>query len=147
MKVLFLFIVTFIFLSCNTRKTTDPEWLAGHWQRTNDKPGQTSFEQWQKLSDKEYTGTGFTLQETDTVFKENLRIFQLNGVWNYEVSGVHQQPVLFAFTSQSDKGFICENTENDFPKKIKYDLQGETLTAVISAGDKKIPFTFIKQPE
>ena len=78
------------------------------------------------------------------MFKENLRLIKINGIWNYEVTGVHEKPVLFAFTSQTTNSFVCENQKNEFPKVIKYTLMRDTLRAVISADETRISFIFTK---
>ena len=71
-------LVLLIYDSCQSQ--TDPsssmqqlDWLLGTWERLNDRPGQNSFEVWQKEGDG-LKGVGFTLQDTDTVFREDLEI-------------------------------------------------------------------------
>ena len=61
-----------------------------------------------------------------------------------EVSGINEQPTLFKFTEQTDSSFVCENPQNEFPKKIKYFLDNKQLKAIISAEDFRIDFIFEK---
>jgi len=145
MKIILIIILIFLF-SCSKPNSQNPDWLIGNWQRINDSSGRQTFEYWEKAGENIYEGIGFTLQDADTVFKENLKLVQVNGIWNYEVSGVHEKPVYFTFTSLSKNHFVCENMQNDFPRKIEYYISSDTLKAVISAGKKKIPFIFTQLP-
>lgn len=154
MKQLLSILVIILVSSCVQKKTKnetipepvvssyDLDWLTGSWVRKNDEVGKKTFEQWSKRSTEEYVGLGYTLQEKDTVFKEELRLIKINGKWNLEVTGVNETPTLFVFTSQSENSFICENEANEFPKKIEYMLKNKMLTATISDGNTEIPFIF-----
>lgn len=120
------------------------DYLVGKWVRTNDKVGPKTYEHWSKKNEEEYIGIGFTLTEKDTVFKENLRLIKINNVWNYEVTGVNETPTYFKFSSQSANKFVCENPTNEFPKKIVYQLSGDSLRAFVSAGETNLTFDFQK---
>jgi len=147
-----IFIIAFIltFPACNKsdqNKSTPKnnfDWLIGSWERTNDKPPKQTFEKWEKLSVDEYIGLGYTLEKTDTVFKEYLRIFKQKNNWIYEVTGVNENPTLFSFDEFSDTSFSCTNYKNEFPKKIKYIISNDTLTAEISGNGNYIQFIFLK---
>ncbi|MEL7530957.1 MAG: hypothetical protein AAFN10_06605 [Bacteroidota bacterium] len=123
-------------------QTTQFEWLIGHWQRTNDDAGKTTFEQWQQLSATKYQGLGFTLQGTDTVFKEDIILIQREDKWYFEVRGVNEQPTIFSLSQIDSLSFQCENPANEFPKIIRYSLEGIRLKAVISDGETAVPFVF-----
>lgn len=147
------FALTLLIYSCtssNTQNSTNPksninlDWILGHWQRTNDKEGKQTYEHWKKSSNNEYVGLGFTLQEKDTVFKENLRLIPIDGIWTLEVTGVNEKPTLFQFTNQTKNSFVCENPNNEFPKKIEYKFLDKKLKAKISADEMKIVFDFEK---
>jgi len=92
----------------------------------------------------EYKGLGYTLQNSDTIFKEQLRLFKINEKWSLEVSGVNENPTLFQLTNQTENRFVCENKINEFPKIIEYSFQDNVLLAKISDGDTEISFTFEK---
>ena len=128
----------------NTTVVANLDWMLGNWQRTNDKEGQVTFEHWQKISTQEYKGLGFTLQDKDTVFKENMRLIPINGIWNLEVSAVNENPTLFYFTKQTENNFICENPNNEFPKIIEYSFFNKKLKARVSTEEMKIDFEFKK---
>ena len=120
------------------------DWLLGNWERMNDKEGKQTFERWKKNSNEEYIGLGFTLQERDTVFKENMRLRPINGGWNLEVIGVNEQPTYFKFTNQTKNSFVCENPNNEFPKKIEYQFSDNKLKAKVSTDEMAIDFNFEK---
>ena len=118
------------------------EWLVGSWEKMRVKPGETAGEIWEKYP--EYlSGKGFTIRGTDTVFIEHLKIIQHDGDFFYVATVSHNPaPVFFKMTEISATGFISENPEHDFPKKIEYSMQDGIITATISAGTKQIPFRF-----
>jgi uncharacterized protein DUF6265 len=121
-------------------------WLEGTWTRINiRKPGRTSFEQWKKINDHEFRGLGVTMQGTDTVFVEKLKII-LEGNEIHYVADIPEnfKPVHFTFTFISSNQFICENPTHDYPKKISYQLNKNVLTAQTSGDGKMQEFVFEK---
>lgn len=121
----------------------DFKWMTGTWGRQNTKLGSSAFESWEKMTKKGFSGQGITLQGADTVFVEKLSIVKKENKLYY-VAEVSQNvaPTYFKITSYSKNGFVCENPDHDFPKKIEYKLQGNILTATISGEGKEIPFQF-----
>ena len=150
----FLFLVLFLALSCTspvsegqtTPKTVsqspDVSWLVGKWKRSNDRAGRSTFESWQKGANGEYLGLGYTLQNGDTVFKEQMKLSRIEENWNLVVSGVNESPTYFVFTNHQAERFVCENETNEFPKKIDYRLEEGKLVANISGGGNEISFIF-----
>lgn len=120
------------------------EWLVGHWNRTNSKPGSSGHEVWEKRSAEELSGYGLTLRGSDTAFAEQFSIIAKDNKLHYVVSVLSekQHPVSFLITSLTDVDFVCENPQHDFPKKIEYHLKGNQLHAAISGDGKSIPFLF-----
>ena len=74
-----------------------------------------------------------TMKGKDTVFVEKLRIIAREGDLFY-VADVpeNQKPVYFKLTEVTDRSFVCENPDHDFPKKIAYLFDGKSLKAAIS---------------
>jgi len=140
MKALISLFLIILLSSC-TQTKGELDWLLGEWERTNNKKGSITYEQWEKAGDT-YIGLGYTLKDADTVFKEKLRILKMDGIWQLEVIGVNPDPTYFQFTKQTEKGFVCENPDNDFPKAIEYFSDGKKLTAIISNKNSKIHFYF-----
>jgi len=118
-------------------------WLVGNWIRTNEKADRTTYESWEKVNETEYIGVGFTLQKKDTIWKENIRLAKIENHWNFEVvAGDEAKPTIFRLTSIEREQFVCENKENEFPKKIEYKKEGDQIKAKISGGEVEIPFEF-----
>jgi hypothetical protein len=120
-------------------------WLAGRWESTANKPGQTGSETWSAISAGKMSGLGATLKGKDTVFVEHLML-EIKGddiFYNAQVTR-SAKPVLFKLTSITDDSFVCENPQHDFPKKITYKLTGNRIYATISGNGKTIPYNFIK---
>lgn len=140
---LLLLLFLLLIVSCNDPKENF-EWLTGSWVRTNNEKGTVTKEIWKKTAENDYQGLGYTLQNKDTVFKENIRLFKDNDNWVYEVTGVHENPVKFKFSSYKEHQFVAENAENEFPKKIIYYTENDQLIAIISAGEESIKFIFEK---
>ena len=131
----------FLIISCQTKKKQDyPDFLKGKWQRVNEKPGKQTFDFW----NDDLTGVGFTLQNSDTIFKEVMGIVSLKDTLYLKVEGVNEAPTLFKFTKQTDSSFICENKLNEFPKKIHYFKDGKQLKCKISNEEFEVDFVFEK---
>ncbi|MBT8296274.1 MAG: hypothetical protein KJO51_07645 [Gramella sp.] len=126
------------------QKIENFEWLVGNWVKMNDREGFTTYEIWQKKSENEYLGKGYTLKGKDTVFEENLSLNKAEGNWNFVVSGVHAQPIPFNVISIEKNKFIAENLLNDFPKRFTYYLEDSVLNAKVSSDKKNILFQFKK---
>ncbi len=160
MKTLYLVLIVSFVLSCHETnegiektETAVPEiesfdWLLGNWQRTNEEEGKQTFEHWEKKSDSEYLGFGFTMEETDTISFENIRLIKTDTSWAIEVNLPEEaQATVFELTEIDETGFTCENEANEFPKKITYFKEGNALKAIISGGDMEISFDFEKVEE
>ena len=121
------------------------KWLEGTWERTNVKPGIMASEEWYVVSENELKGFGITMKGKDTAFAEKIQIL-IKDDHIYYVADVKENkaPVYFKFTSLTPDGFVCENPEHDFPKRIEYRLTGSTLTVIISAGAKSQNYLFTR---
>lgn len=125
---------------------TKLEWLLGTWSRTNiSKPGRSSHERWEKIDPYSLKGFGVTMQGKDTVFIEKITILiKENDIYYVADVPENKQPVYFKLIEINDTGFICENPEHDFPKKISYQLSGTNLKAQISGNGKSVDYLFSK---
>jgi len=149
-KVLFLFAI--LLIACNSKeksavsneKPSAPfDWLLGNWIRTNEKKDRQTFENWIKINNSEYAGEGYTLQNTDTIWKETVQLIESKGRWKFSVTPKGEsKPTVFELIKMEDTTFTCESKTNDFPKIIHYFKDGHSLKAEISGGDMKIPFEF-----
>ena len=127
------------------------DWLVGTWSCTNTKPNQSAHEHWEKISPQEFRGFGVTLQGADTVFIEKLHIVIKDGNIVYVADVPENQKLIYFKLTEvtnvevTNVGFVCENPEHDFPKKITYQLNGNKLKAQISGGGKMIDYLFEKR--
>ena len=152
MKTLFVIVLALISINCcrhrdhlhegDTVSSASFDWLIGSWIRSNDTEGNITYEHWSKNSSTEYTGSGCTLINNDTIFKENLRLVKTGKKWYLEVTGVNENPTLFHIINHSKTSFECENKNNEFPKNIEYALRDNMLLAKISDGETEISFSF-----
>lgn len=140
-----------VLLSCKSNQTKSAQnfdWLVGSWVRTNDAEGKTTFEHWVKKSDSEYIGLGFTMQKSDTVWQENVRLAKAAEGWSFDVTQKGGTiPTQFRLILIEKDRFVCENQENEFPKKIGYQKNGDKLHAWISGNDTQILYDFRKSNE
>ncbi|MGK0412441.1 MAG: hypothetical protein ACJA1B_000637 [Polaribacter sp.] len=140
MKKMLLFGCFILMLSCNenSNKTQKPTFLIGEWKRLDDKPANQTYEIW----NTNLVGLGYTITGVKRSFQETLAIITIKDTLYLEVKGINEQPTLFKFTEQTDTSFVCENPQNEFPKKIKYYLQNKQLKAIVSSDDFRIDFVF-----
>ncbi len=123
--------------------TENFDWLLGNWKRIKEEAGKETFENWQKISNTEYTGLGFTMQNGDTIKQEKIRLIKSDDNWNLEVQPQDETSlVIFNMTSFNEQEFVCENKMLDFPKLIKYWRSENNLYALVSGDDMEISFEF-----
>lgn len=148
MKHVLLLLLVIASISCKNRASEPKEnfdWILGNWIRTNDPEGYITFENWNKKNTSEYIGLSYTMQHKDTVWQENIRFVRNNETWSFEVIGKGEaEPTTFRLTKTEHAKFVCENQENEFPKKIEYAKNGDLLRAKISGGDREVAFDFTK---
>jgi len=119
------------------------DWLEGTWMRINNKPGRSAHEKWQKISSSEWSGMGVNMSSGVTAFVEKLKLVIKDDNIYYVADIVENRvPVYFKLTSITNDGFVCENPDHDFPKKISYLKDGEKLAATISGNGKSIDYLF-----
>lgn len=129
-----------------SQASSEFDWLLGNWARQNDPEGKQTFEHWYKKSENEYLGLGYTMEEQDTTWKENIRLIEEAGSWQFEVSG-EDGMTSFRVTAIDSMRLVCENPAHDFPQKISYSRTGDNIRAIISGRDTEIPFLFRRIPD
>ncbi|BAO54828.1 DUF6265 family protein [Nonlabens marinus] len=143
----YIFFLLLLLVSCKPTSSIDEgslDWILGDWKRVDDKVGQQTFENWQKSTDDSYQGFGYTLKAGDTVFKEYMRLYK-DSTWILEVSGVNDSSVSFQMTDITPNSFTVENSQHDFPTKIKYWINDDSLKAYVSNVEMRLDFSFVKQ--
>ena len=136
-----------LFISCSGQSDMSIKeiaWMMGNWERTDLKPGKKGYEIW-SLENADMVGMGVSITGSDTTFVEKLSIELVNDVFYYvaEVPG-NSEPTRFEVTVLRQNYLKCENPTHDFPKEIIYERDGERLTAIIAAGQKRMSFAFRK---
>jgi len=141
MRILILFFICTLLFSCQQeKKITKPTWLFGKWERVHNEADKRTYEFWEN----DFSGIGFSLQKNDTVFKEILHIITKNDSLFLQVTGVNENPTLFAFTQQTDTSFTAENKLNEFPTSIHYWKENGQLKASVANDEFSIDFVFDK---
>ena len=114
------------------------KWLEGNWKMPT-KNGGSIIEHWKYHNDTILWGESATMT-ADGSWKilENLKLVDDHGIYFY-VSKVHGQnnntAVWFKITSHSEKGFVAEKPDHDFPKRITYELVNkDSIHAFIDGG-------------
>lgn len=155
MKRISIIVSSILVISCNSKPPEkileEPEkvnfdFLIGKWKRINDSEGKETFENWKKLNDSTYMGHSFTLQKSDTIWQENVKLSPIENEWFYQVSiPSENQSTNFKLINKTDSSLVCENQQNEFPKEIKYWKNGvNNFTAEISDDKSKILYEFKK---
>lgn len=121
----------------------DLAWLAGHWSREAD--GRWTEESWTPprggvMLGHSRSGRGDSLREF-----EFLRIVAgADGVPAYIAQPGGREPVVFPLVGRDGTSATFENPAHDYPQRIAYARDGDTLTATISLinGSKPTRWTF-----
>jgi hypothetical protein len=158
-KIITLVIVGVFLLSCKQKEksgaeqakteiefqTQDFDWLLGEWKRSNEKKGKETYENWEKLNESEYYGSGFTIQNGDTISQEHMRILEQNGEWRFLVKMPDEQkPTVFQVSEIARDKFVCINDSIEFPNRIEYWKTAGKMNALVSGENLKIPFEFVR---
>lgn len=118
--------------------------LQGCWKRL-DTSNAAAYEEWWLLNERALAGRGFVVKNHDTVLLEKLQLTWKDDQFVYVADVPHNQsPVSFVATLVSDDEIVWENSQHDFPKKIRYFFAGDKLLVTVSAGNKAINFAFKK---
>lgn len=123
-------------------------WLNGDWVM-KEGDGIVS-EQWKNINDSLMEGSSDLIKADSVIPFEKIRLFRRNNEFYYEAKAAGQnneQPVEFRLTSISDTGFVGENPQHDFPKRITYKLVNkDSIHAFVDGGpqqtDKKSDFYY-----
>ncbi len=149
LKFTLIICIVFAFMRCGQNKnstvtnSSNFDWLVGKWQRTNEEAGKETFENWEKISDSEYRGIGFTIQNKDTVSLEQMKIAQMEGKWTLLIK-TPDEKAFIAFKMSAIKGdkFEFKNDSLEFPSSIKYWKSNDKINALVSGGSLGIPYEF-----
>lgn len=115
--------------------TADPavsplDWIGGHWCTG---PGDEIFEElWMPSHGGVALGMSRSRSGDRTTGFEYLRIVDLDGIPSYIAQPGGRPPVVFKRTAGGDAWIRFENPDHDFPQRIEYRREGDTLQAEIA---------------
>lgn len=135
---IFLFPLFYFLLSgCSDKHAVkDFEWLEGNWE--GEDSGLSFYENWKFDNENSMTGLGGAFQGWDTVFKEVLKIQNIEGrIFYIATIPGNPGPVHFKLVSHENNKVIFENSSHDFPEKITYKYQLNGMLHVLLEGIKK----------
>jgi len=95
--------------------------LKGTWQA--EVHGKMIYETWRSDGNEELTGMSYKLNAKDTTVFEKTKIVNRNNKLSYiaKVSNQNEgKDVAFKLVSASNKTFVFENPEHDFPQRVVY---------------------------
>lgn len=131
------------------QKASPLNWLAGTWKMNTG--SSYVIEQWKQLNDSTFRGKSlFVKAPGDSVLQESIELSLRKGEWSYNPTVVDQnnrQPVKFQIIFIGKGEFICENPAHDFPQRISYRRNQNSLFASIEGKRKgkyaKVNFDFL----
>lgn len=142
----------------NTTKTESFEkvealsWVLGDWVNLNTET--SSYEHWERETDSSFVAFSLTLRGQDTVFHEQMRLYQENNLLllYVETVGDDPNPVVFSQKESAQHPFTFENPRNEFPSQIVYTLPEDTkihawVAGFIDGVPQKQDFYFTKATE
>ncbi|MCH8331766.1 MAG: hypothetical protein IH946_10395 [Bacteroidetes bacterium] len=94
------------------------------------------YESWIKKDHNTYFGLGAYISKGDTVLKEKLELHKTADHIVYIATVNKNIPVLFTLVSSSDRSWLFENKEHDFPQRINYNNMGSGKLYVKVSGIK-----------
>ncbi len=151
-KVLYLLVLVFILFSCDLERNPERAFeelkkLEGKWKSHNNI---IFFENWQLIDDSTLSGNGFSLRDQDTVFAEILMLTLRKDKITYIAKDSEQnraQTIPFLLKKARKNSFVFENLEHDYPQRIIYEFEKDTLLNIrleTAKGTKGTEFLLIK---
>lgn len=123
-------------------------WFIGEWKGTYN--GKHIHEHWQKENSKHFTGTGFFIEEGDTIITEKLAL-EIRDKTIYYIADApeNDDAIAFKLITLLPNYALFQNQEHDFPKRITYTFNEEDDLYVKIEGEidhKKVKkeFFFLK---
>lgn len=132
MKPVMLLLIILILNSCYNPTPNDTirdlEILVGEWESYK---GVKFNENWRLIDENLYEGEGFSINGTDTVFFESLKIIKEGDTILYRVLFEDQKVITdFILSKASKTSWTFVNPENDFPSIINYQVKNDSLLSV-----------------
>lgn len=160
MKNTHLFLLSLLvilgFASCSTseqeiekeiipEKKENLDWLLGKWERTNEEKGKQTLESWEKVSESEYAGFAYTLQENDTISYEIMKIVAKKDSWELNVKTKEEKDFThFYLAKLTATEFEFKNDSIEFPSLIRYEHKKDKIFALVSGKEFELKYEFKK---
>lgn len=118
----------------------DLGWFEGHWRSESE--GRVSEEIWTNGDGGLFLGVNRTLRDGQARGFEFLRIHNSEARTAYCAQPGGSEAVCFERTGGDETSVTFENAAHDFPQRITYARDGDTLTATISdlSGEQSMSF-------
>jgi len=112
------------------------DWMSGYWLACE---GGETAESW--IGAGRGTMLGVNLSDGGYEF---LRVAENEdgGLSYYSMPGGRSPPTAFALASNTNQRAVFENLAHDFPQRIIYERDGESMVARIEGGDQHMEWTF-----
>lgn len=120
-----------------------PAWITGHW--CLERNGSTTEELWLAPHGGVMIGLGRTRNADETTGFEYLRIADVDGVQSFLAQPYGDPPITFRRTAGGEDWVRFENPDHDFPQRIEYRREADSLLAEISGpgeNDEKAVIAF-----
>jgi len=146
--VLIFLLSTACYRPANRQAFEDLKFLEGKWTTTE---GTQFNEVWSVENDSLLTGIGFSLQGSDTAFKEVLKIFREGDEVNYcALVGENDGFVFFRLKDPEKNCWRFVNPEHDYPNIIEYRFVNDTVLEARTMNmreNKEIKFVYKRVKE
>lgn len=132
MRGAFLLLSLMIGSTCLLAQSTDLKnlnWLTGSWESREGKTASTEL--WLSPSANIMLGINRTNSNGETKFFEYLRIEKRKGDVYYIASPLGRSSTEFELKNITENSVLFENPEHDFPQRIYYERNGDSLSAKI----------------
>ncbi len=141
-----MLLMTIAWLFLPSATVNDVAWIAGCWDLTRD--NRHIVEHWMPVEGDTMMGMSRTVVNGKTTEWEFLIIRNGPTGLEYVAKPSGQVEAVFTATTATASAVVFENPSHDFPKKIIYTRNGESLTASIegpmNGNTRRIDFTYKK---
>ena len=130
--VVILLIASSAGVSQTSTKLSDLKWMAGCWERNDEKSAMVISEMWMRPVGNAMLGVGRTMKAGKLAHFEFLRIIEdANGLAYISRPSANKEDTTFKMLRSSPGEIVFENAGHDFPQRIIYKRDGENMTARI----------------
>ncbi|MBO6522336.1 MAG: hypothetical protein JJ971_00795 [Balneolaceae bacterium] len=144
MKAIITISLLLVSNTVSAQSLADLSWMNGYW--TQEKNGTSVEELWTTPDGGIMLGVNRSIYTNGRSSFEFFRIIETQGKVLYMASPGGQAPTSFTLTEVSSKKVVFENMEHDFPQRVIYSRNGNSLTARIedATGEKGMQWTWTK---